>query len=379
MTGEAWIGLIGSDARPWLLASDEPAARLITLSELLGRPPDDGEVVAAHAAVLADAGTAELIDRLPAWEEDRHLSGHDSPGFAPNLLGLLADTGVRGGDDPRLERLLDAMAAHQDEEGRFQSYGSSRMSREPAWGSLLCDSHAISEALVRNGRADDPRTRRALERMAAELATTRQGRAWPCLPCLGFRGPGRKDEACLQVTLEALRTFACLPDSDRPPGLLDAARTALRAWRVRGEERPYMFGHGVAFKTVKWPPLWYGILPMLDTLGRYPALWQGPGARPEDRAALVELVACLVAYNVDPDGTVTPLSCYRGFETFSFGQKKRASPFATARLLAAVRRFDALAEDASSVDVLALPSSRGGSGHPVPPKVRPRSLAARAD
>jgi hypothetical protein len=49
---------------------------------------------------------------------------------------------------------------------------------------------------------------------------------------------------------------------------------------------------------VKWPPTWYGAYLVLDVLGRYPALWHGPDARPEDRHALAELAACLVAYNV---------------------------------------------------------------------------------
>jgi hypothetical protein len=370
VTDEAWVAFLGADPRAWLLASDEPAARWIALTELLGRPADDPDAAAARAAVLADPGTVDLIDRLPDWEADNHLSGHDSPAFAPNILGLLADMGVRGGDNARIERLLDVMLEHQGEDGRFRSYGSSRVSREPVWGALLCDTHAITEALVRYGRADDPRTRRALDRMAADQAMTRQGPAWPCVPWQGFRGPGRKDEACLQVTLEALRTFSRQPEVTRPPGLLDVARTALRAWRARGEERPYMFGHGVAFKTVKWPPFWYGILGVLDTLRGYPALWRGPDVDPADRAALAELVACLVAYNVAADGAVTPRSCYRGFEAFSFGQKKLPSPYATARVLAVLRRFDDLAAEARDVDVLALSSSKGGTGRPQPPKGR---------
>ena len=374
VTDEAWVALLGADRRAWLLASDEPATRWVALTELLDRPADDPSVAAARSAVLADPGTGDLIGRLPDWEADNHLSGHESPAFAPNLLGLLADMGVRSGDDPRIDRLLDIMLEHQGEEGRFWSFGSSRMSREPVWGALLCDTHAITEVLVRYGRAGDPRTRRALDRMVADMAAdraaTRQGPAWPCVPWQGFRGPGRKDEACLQVTIEALRTFARPPEADRPPGLLDAARTGLRAWRVRGEERPYMFGHGVAFKTVKWPPFWYGILTVLDALGRYPALWRGPDARPEDRDALAELVACLVAYNVDADGMVTPRSCYRGFEAYSFGQKKLPSPYATARVLAVLRRFDDLAAEARDVDVLALSSSKGGTGRPQPPKGR---------
>lgn len=98
-----------------------------------------------------------------------------------------------------------------------------------------------------------------------------------------------------------------------------------------------------------------------------PRVWRGPGSDPADRAALAELAACLVAYNAGPDGWVTPRSVYRGFESFSFGQKKRPSPFATARLLAVLHRLDELAADAEAIDIGALASSKGGQGHALPP------------
>ena len=371
LRNEAWAGLLDGDPRQWLVESEEPAARWVTLTELLDRPESDPEVLRAHEEVLADAGTRSLVDRIPDWEVDTKLSGHNSPRFAPNLLNLLADMGVRTGDDPAIERLLDQMLEHQDPEGRFASYGTSRASPKPAWGALLCDAHAVTEVLVRFGRADDPRTSAALERMAEDLADLNQGRAWPCLPhpATGFRGPGRKSDFCPQVTLEALRTFARLPSRQRPRGLLGLARTSLRAWRVRGEEKPYVFGHGIAFKTVKWPTSWYDVHLVLDTLSRFPGLWRGPRARPEDRLALAELAACMVAYNVGRDGRVTPRSCYRGFESFSFGQKKVPSAFATARLASVLRRLDDLTPEIRAVDVRALSSSKGGSGTAVPPKV----------
>lgn len=60
---------------------------------------------------------------------------------------------------------------------------------------------------------------------------------------------------------------------------------------------------------------------------------RGCGGRPrrssEDVKASAEIAACLIACNVDREtGRVTPRSCYQSFETFSFGQKKPASPFA---------------------------------------------------
>jgi hypothetical protein len=359
----------GADAAiAWVLASSEPSARWIVRSALLG---DAAGAAEEHAHVLADPGIGALLDRLGDWTEDKNLSGHASPAFAPNLLTLLADSGVGPGDDPRVEATLDAMLAHTLPDGRFATYARIRGASEASWGSLLCDTHAITESLLRFGRGPDPQVVRALAVMMDDLTSTTQGIAWPCRPdqVSGFRGPGRKNEVCPQVTLEALRAWSMMPSQDHPAALLGAARVLLGVWRARAQVKPYMFGHGYHFKVAKWPTTWYDALAVLDTLGRYPALWSGPDADPEDRRSLVELVACVVAYNVAADGRVTPQSCYRGFEEYSFGQKKVPSPFATARVHAVLHRVDALADEAAAVDLESLESSKGGTGTPRPPRI----------
>ncbi len=339
---------------------------------MLDLPPDDPCVEEAHAAVIADPATRALIERLPDWEVHTPLSGHESPAYAPNLLHLLADRGVQESDDIRIEHLLDQMLLHQAPTGQFMYFGSGRSSPAPGWSWLLCDTHAIVEVLLRFGRGDDARVQAALARMAADLTPTAQGQAWPCIPdpVTGFRGPGRKGDVCPQVTLEALRAFGRLPESCRPEGLHDVARVLLRVWQQRGAEQPYMFGHGLRFKTVKWPTTWYGVANLLDALGRYPSLWRGPQADPVDRQSLAELAACLVAYNFDQSGRVTPGAVYRGFEQFTFGQKKQPSAFATAHLLTILRRFDELTDEIRAVNILTLASSKGGSGSPRPPRAR---------
>ena len=387
MPDEPWIDLLGTDPREWLLASGEPAARWATLTRLLDLPADDPDVVQARADVLTDPGVQALLDRLALWDQETPLSGHDKPTFAPNLLSLLGDMGVRPEDDPRFAGILNSMLEHQDPEGRFQSFGRWRGADTPLWGALLCDAHAIAETLARFGHADDPRVIRAFDRMAEDIVDTAQGRAWPCRenPGTGFRGPGRRSEFCPQVTLEALRAASYLPHHRRPGAIIETGPISLRAWRERGSEKPYMFGHGRQFKRVKWPVTWYGAYEMADVLGRYPELWgevaadgvaadpaadraADPAADPADRRALAEVVACLVAYNVDRDGSgaltgrVMPRSCFKGFEAYSFGQKKQPSPFATVCLAAVVRRLDVLAPLVAEVDVLGLSSSKGGSG-----------------
>lgn len=365
------MSMMPSDPIPWLLASDEPAARWVTLTELLEAPVDDQEVVAAHAAVLRSASTRELLDRIPDWEVAQPLSGHDSPAFAPNLVALLGDMGVGPTDDPRLERLGDQFERFADDEGRFTSHVKPTRGGEEGWSALQCDAFGIAEALVRLGRGDDAVVRRALSCIQTDAGDTAQGYAWRCRPdpISGFRGPGRKADFCPMLVVQALRLHARLPAERRPPRLLESARVLLRAWRVRGEEKPYVFGHGRQFKTVKWPPTWYSASAVLDAVGRYPELWRGDEAMPEDRRAVVELAACLVAYNVSSDGSVTPRSARRGFEEHSFGQKKLPSPWATARLCAVLHRLEDLADEIAAVDVLALGSSKGGTGTPVPPRV----------
>ena len=367
-----WTGADVGDPREWVLRRRDPAARWLLLTGCLGRGPDDPDVRAAREQVLTAPDTADLLARLPDWEGGAGFSGHNSPAFAPNILNLLADMGLRAGDDARVEGLLDRMLDHQDADGRFQSFAPLRGADQPVWGALLCDTHAITEVLVRFGRGDDPRVRVALDRMAADLTVTTQG------------PPGRADRTRPPVSMARADAGTCArrcrsrgcgpsPGFRSPcahPQLAEVARVVLSAWGDRAESVPYMFGHGRSFKAGKWPATWYSALTVLDALAGYPELWRGPGADPVDRRSVTELVACLIAYTMDAHGRVRPQSTFRGFEDFSFGQKKQASPFATAKVLSVLARFSELAEDVAVVDVLTLTSSKGGSGTVVAPRTR---------
>ena len=372
-TAWPWAALL-PDARPWVAASDDPAARWRLLTGVLDRTDDDAGVRAARAESLAHPDTADLVARLVPWDSGAPLSGHNQPAFAPNLLTLLADRGLRAGDEPVVDALLAQLTSHADDAGRLQSFAARRRGAPPVWGALLCDTHAAVDVLLRYGvdPATEPTLARALDAMAADLTDTAQGRAWPCVPdpATGWRGPGRRGDMCPQVTLEGLRAFSRLPEDARPAGLLEVARVALRAWVRRGAEKPYMFGHGQAFKASKWPVTWYCAQLVLDVLGRWPALWRGAAADPGDRRALAELAACLAAYDTDDAGRVVPRSTYRGFEQHSFGRRTGPSAFATAQVLTVLHRLDDLAPDAAQVDVTALTSSKGGAGLARPPARR---------
>jgi len=361
-----------------LATSPEPAARWVALAILAApaagasvpfpAPPAD-DVARAHADVMADPLTADILARLSSWESPAPISGHDRPEFAPNLLGLLADMGVTAADDSRIAATHAAMLAHQADDGRFLAATPHRGKPAGVWAALPCDAHAILETLARAGHTDDPRVVRAFDHLTGTITPTTLGPAWRCVPdpLLPFRGPGRVADPCPQVTLEGLRTYSYLPPERRPAVVDDVARTSLNLWRQRATAKPYMFGHGRQFKRGKWPATWYSAFAVVDTLGRFPHVWSGSAARPEDRRAMAELAACLIAYTMDDDGRVVPSSTYRGWEAHSFGQKKVPSDFATARIAVALARLEPIAAEVRAVDVAALGSSKGGSGTPLPP------------
>ncbi|MCU0665400.1 MAG: hypothetical protein MUC50_24125, partial [Myxococcota bacterium] len=216
-----------------------------------------------------------------------------------------------------------------------------------AWASLPCDHFAGLEVLLLFGRKDALGVDKALARVRETFTETTQGAAWHCIPdpVAKWRGPGRKNDACLQVTVEALRLSALVPAKDRPKGMAGAGRTLLRAWRNRGKEKPYMFGHGKRFVAGKWPPTWYDAPAVLDALAPYPSVWKGKTASAEDKKSTAEIVQALVT-TFAADGMVTPRSCCKGFEDYSFGQKKKPSAWATARLCGLLQDFSTVADTA---------------------------------
>jgi hypothetical protein len=339
MRREPWLELLKTDPRPALLVSAEPSARFVTLTGVLGMSETAHEARAARKAVLADPGIRAMVDRLPEWDPGLTFGGHNSPVFPPNLLRLLYLLGVRDGDFPPIERLLDRMLRRQAPDGRLLTPGAATKGLSGAsWASLPCDHFAILEVLLLFGRGEAPQVEAAVERVRETFGETAQGQGWLCIPdpVAKWRGPGRKNDICLQVTIEALRLFTLVPGSSRPRQLAEAARSVLDAWRRRGDEKPYMFGHGRRFVDGKWPPTWYDASAVLETLASYPAVWKSAGAAPIDRRSVAEIARAL-ASTFGPDGMVTPRSCYKGFEVYSFGQKKLPSPWATARLCGILR------------------------------------------
>lgn len=364
-------GCLGGDPLPWILDSGEPIAVWQTLTGVLDLPEDASEVKAAHARVVEDQAVRSLVSAV-VQTRATPLVRHDDSLYLPGRLRLLADFGVARGEFAELDTLLEGLLGEQERGMRSASPAAVRP--KPDAGSRYCDAVPMAAALLRFGLGGDDRSVRAVTTALRGIVRTSDAAGWRCVPeRRGMLALARRGPVCPQLQVEGLRLASLLPESQRP-ATVRLVRAQLGAWRMRAEMRPYGFGHGYQFKTVRWPSLWYDALAVVDAVGRFAEAFAGDDAL-ADRQALAEIAACLIAYNVGVDGRVTPVRVYPGYPDFSFGRKDGPSPFATVRVLSTLVRIADLAEEIAAVDVSGLASSRGGRAVPTPPHAMPSGIA----
>ncbi|MDH4212415.1 MAG: hypothetical protein OEV85_00685 [Candidatus Thorarchaeota archaeon] len=316
-----WARPLGTDPRLELVSCDEPFTRYRTIVDLLCIPETDPSVRKQRELVLSDERVKSLINSLPKDWSSYLVKGHDKSDYPPSVLLLLFDFGVKPTDDQRIDDLLNQMKSLQDDNGRFLSLARFPK-KQPELGSNLCDTHIITETLLLGCYQNSKEVRNALAFITDHLKVTNQGIAWKCEPnsVNNARGPGKRDDICPQVTLEALRLFSLLSEDMRPKNLVTAGKVILSCWERSKEERPYMFGHGTRFRKLRPPFFWYNIGEVLDTLSRYQVLSKEP--------AFQDMLSVVIS-NADKKGHFTPESTYREFKDWSFGQKKEWSPWTT--------------------------------------------------
>ena len=171
---EKWLERVHGNPIPWLLEPDNPSIRYRTLVELLDRPLDDPEVVAARQAILTSRPVQRILDAQ--WPEGYWM--HRGLGYSPKhkatvwQIIFLAQLAL-----PRcepIERAIEYVLAHSRlsggtipgtdvPEARFSAY-------KDAKGAILCLNGNLLRALSWFGYGDDPRVQATRAAMVAQMA-----------------------------------------------------------------------------------------------------------------------------------------------------------------------------------------------------------------
>jgi hypothetical protein len=317
--------LMATKVIQWLLESSEPWTRYRTLIDLLHCPDDDGEVIAARAALLAHPQIKELMTWAASWPGDA-LTRHNDARHPIYALSTLADFGVRA-DDRGMKTTLKKVLAHQAKEGAFQS--SLNISKtfggtgEDTWAWMLCDAPTLLYSLLAMGGGGDPRVQRAVDQVVKHV--DENGWRCRCAPELGrFRGPGRKDDVCPMATVYALKALSQAPELIDSPATRCGVEALLSHWEQQSEGKHYLFGIGTDFRKLKYPFIWYDILHVVDVLSRFPF------ARTDRR---FKAMLSVITEQAGDEGRCTAASMYQAWKGWSFADKKQPSPWLTLLVL----------------------------------------------
>lgn len=186
----------------WLLEEDQPAIRYHTLTELLEKPLDDGEVQSARERIPLKGWAADILaEQNPAgwWVGDDSL-------YRPKYLStnwmllILSDLGLTR-EDPRIQRACELwIQRFSKEDGGF---GTDTMKK-----GHLCTNGNTARALVRFGYGDHPQVRSAFEWLVKHQAKLG---GWNCF------GKGRNLDSW-----EGLSAFAVYPRQKWTAGMTRA-------------------------------------------------------------------------------------------------------------------------------------------------------------
>jgi len=227
-----WRNLLNADATDWLLGEDNPSVRYFTLTQLLDRPLDDPEAVAARRAVMATGP-------VPAILAEQHPDGYwvkPGPGYNPKYRSTvwsaiyLAQLGADG-EHPRVRAGAEYILSHTvASTGAFSATGT------PS-GAIHCLNGNLCAALLDLGWVGDERLDRALEWEAravlgegiapaddedAPLRYYKSGTTGP-----GFACAANNKLPCAWGAVKAMLAFAKLPASARTPLIQRAIRAGL--------------------------------------------------------------------------------------------------------------------------------------------------------
>ena len=327
---DSWRAGLASDPLPWLLEPDpaNPGVRYLALRDLVGLPPDVGEVVAARRQVMRTGPVPAILDaQAPEgyWVKP-------GPGYAPKYRGtiwsvmFLAQLGADGRDE-RVRRAAEYVFEHtQAENGAFACNGRVSTSIHCLWGNLTW-------ALLELGYAEDERLARAIDGLARSIT----GEEYDWYRRGGVQGPGFRcsanyDLPCAWGAVRALWALGRVPVDERTPAVgsaIEASARFLLSYDLARADYPHK-----ERVSSRWFQLGYPMGYVTDVLLNLQALVQvGYGNDPRLRSAVD-----VVLSKVDGQGRWSLEHHYNGKMWVDVEARGTPSKWVTLRALRVLKR-----------------------------------------
>lgn len=297
----------------WLLAG-EPWMVYRALTDLLGRPETDREVVKARAAIPQHPLVKSIFEQVNAdgyWGTPKDIhTWWPRKNTTFWLLPVLADFGFTVAD-PRIARACEYVFTTQLDTGAFGW-------DPPDWPGD-CHTAIIVESLAKLGLLGDPRLVRAYDWLRGRQRL--DGGFW-CKDSAQPGGPRENEPSCALASMFVLGAFAQHPKMRTNAIANSGVDFLFQCWENRGKVK--YAGHdsqvGTDWEKLKYPFTDYKVLKFLDVLSQFP--------RAKSRLRDSEMLKLLLSKQ-DAHGRSTPESIIKVWSAFDFGQKDQSSRWIT--------------------------------------------------
>jgi hypothetical protein len=222
-----WREDLNGDPLPWLLEEGDPAPRHLALTQLLGRPDDDPEIVTARAAAMsADPIASILAAQHPEgwWVQPGHGYAPKYRGTVWNLI-FLDQMGADGGDE-RIRRACEHVLKWSQAPGAGFGVTARKDGRAAPSGVVHCLNGNLLRTLLGFGYLDDDRVRESLAWQAAAVTGEGMARWYGSTPGPGFACGYNNGRPCAWGAVKALLALARVPANRRGPAESAALRAA---------------------------------------------------------------------------------------------------------------------------------------------------------
>lgn len=275
-----WLHALNGDSLAWLLEPDaaNPGVRYFALRDLLERPADDSEVVAAQAAVMRSGPVPAILDaQHPDGYWQKPGGGYGKyRGTAWQIIFL----GELGADphDERVQRGCDYLLNHS-----IATNGGFSCNQKPVpSGVVHCLNGNLLASLIRLGRLDDPRVQQALAWQVHAITGEQpigyyqSGTSGPGFACAINAG-----QPCAWGATKAMKALVAVPAARRTPLIQQAIEQGaqfLLRHNLAGAAYPFTGKISTAWFTLGFPlSYWSDVLETLTVLdvaghGRDPRL-----------------------------------------------------------------------------------------------------------
>ncbi|MCR4407317.1 MAG: nitrogen fixation protein NifH [Anaerolineae bacterium] len=202
----SWRDALRGDPIPWLLEADNPSVRAFTLTDLLGRPASDSEVVAARKAIMHSRPVRDILAaQYPAGYWIKPDVGY-SPKYRATVWQVIFLTDLGATRTEAIARACEHVLAYAylPEVGLFSAH-------KRVNGTFPCLNGNLLRALWHFGYGAHPIVQQVAETLAGKVVEEQ----FRCR--CDIVSPGRDRLPCVWGCIKVLGGFAAIPPAFHSP------------------------------------------------------------------------------------------------------------------------------------------------------------------